>query len=402
MSDRFPEPSLAKEFLKKKINVKTDRWDELKWGEHAHAFTVAHSIEADVLDKIHKSFNKAIAEGEGFSTFKKNILEVMKSEGWYGGAGHKAGEKRYINWRTHIMYDTNMKTAYNAEHYRKQLEVAELRPIWVYHSLLVGKSRRQEHIALHNKAFKYDDPFWDSCYPPNGFGCECSVTSESVSGAERDGIEVLSSDKDGKLPVVEDKDGKPINWEKFADPEWKYNVGREALAPNFNKYTNFPKETLKQICRNYHKDMNNTRLTEGEFTTLMKRIREPGYKTLNVMYQIGNLEEKRFQALQKQGVRDSKIMATDFDLWQGKVPEQLFDKLYRLLQEPETIFEQKDIKSTQERILHFVKETKDGKKIKVIVHVRTLENGQTAMQIQAMGYANYDYTGKNYVEIKWK
>jgi hypothetical protein len=34
--------------LSKKVNIPTDRWDDLKRGEHAHAFTAAHSIEANI------------------------------------------------------------------------------------------------------------------------------------------------------------------------------------------------------------------------------------------------------------------------------------------------------------------------------------------------------------------
>jgi hypothetical protein len=156
--------------------------------------------------------------------------------------------------------------------------------------------------------------------------------------------------------------------------------------------------------------MNETRLTESEFKTIIKRTNEADYKTLNIMYQVGNLESRRFLALQKAGVQDSKIMATDYDLWHGtgdkntkqKIPETLFDMVYQLLQEPECIFLEKTPgKSTQEKVFHFVKDTKDGKKIKIIVHVRTLANGQTAMQIRTMGYAEYDYSGGNYVEIKW-
>ena len=62
MSDKIPYPEIARKFLEKKINVPTDKWDELKWGEHAHAFTVAHSNEAAVLDTIHGLLNQAIKE----------------------------------------------------------------------------------------------------------------------------------------------------------------------------------------------------------------------------------------------------------------------------------------------------------------------------------------------------
>ncbi|MDR0556334.1 MAG: hypothetical protein LBG43_00465 [Treponema sp.] len=392
---RFPEPVLAEKFLEKKIDTPTVRWDDLKWGEHAHAFTVAHSNEAAVLDAIHGLLNKAIKEGLGFQDFKNGMLDMMKGKGWYGGAGHTADDRNYINWRIKTIYETNMRTAYAQAQYRKQLQGAVLRPVWVYQSQLSGKNRRREHIALHGKAYRYDDPFWDKYYPPNGWGCQCYVTTKSEAGAERDGIKAGDSAKE-TLPEI--------------DETWAYNAGREALAPNFSKYKNLPEETRKQIYANYRKSMDKTKTTRGEFKKIIERANEADYKPLNINYEVGNLGGNRFEAMRKAGVMDSKIMATDHDLWHGtgdknarqKVPENLFNDVYETLQEPEKIF--REIKAAhpeQEKIFHLVKETRGGKKIKIIVHVRTLKNGGTTMQMRTIGYADYDYTGANYDEIKW-
>jgi SPP1 gp7 family putative phage head morphogenesis protein len=396
--ERFPKPEIAMEFLSKKINLTTDRWDDLKWGEHAHAFTVAHSIEADVVDKIHGLLNKAMADGEAFGTFKKNMLEMMKKEGWYGGAGHKADEKRYINWRIGVIYDTNMSTAYAAEHYRKQLEIADLRPVWVYHHDPAVSRPREEHLALDGKAFMSDDPFWDTYYPPNGWGCRCYVTTKSVSGAERDGVEIARSGDDETPPPMKDKDGNPVDWQKFGDPAWKYNVGREALAPNFSRYKNLPEETLKRVYAKYRQSMDGTRMTEGEFKTLLKRANEADYKPLNARYQVGNLDEKRFEAMRQAGVNDSKIMATDSVLWHGtgdkvagqKVPEHLFDDLYKTIGEPEHIYEEK-VRGKLYRVFHFVKDISTKGRIKVLLHLRNLKDSQTALEIRTVGYSDYRY-----------
>ena len=40
---RGVQPKEAIAFLKRKKIVETERWDDLQWGEHSHAFTVAHS-----------------------------------------------------------------------------------------------------------------------------------------------------------------------------------------------------------------------------------------------------------------------------------------------------------------------------------------------------------------------
>jgi uncharacterized protein with gpF-like domain len=117
--NRFPEPAEAKRFLERKLNVKTDAWNELKWGEHSHAFTVAHSVGANVLDDIHSLINKAMADGETLETFRKGMLETMAKTGWYGKAGKTAEDESYINWRIKVIYETNMRTAYSAARYRE-------------------------------------------------------------------------------------------------------------------------------------------------------------------------------------------------------------------------------------------------------------------------------------------
>jgi hypothetical protein len=390
-TDRFPEPVLAEEFLKKKIDEPTASWDELKWGEHAHVFTVAHSNEAAVLDAIHGLLNAAVKEGLVFQEFKNGLLDMMKVKGWYGGGGHTGDDKRYVNWRIKTIYETNMRTAYAQAQYRKQLQGAALRPIWVYQSQLAGKNRRAEHLALHGRAYRYDDPFWDAYYPPNGWGCQCYVTTKSEAGAEREGIKVGDSAAED-LPEI--------------DETWAYNVGREALAPNFHRYPNLPQAALNQIYEKYRNSIDKAKTTKGEFKTLVKRANEADYKPLDVNYTVGNLEERRFEALRKVGVGDSKIMCTDRGLWRGtgdkaadrRVPEALFDELYELLQRPESIYEEA-VKDKVYRIFHFVKDVKDGKKLQALLQAFRNKPTMTALQVRTMGYAEYEYDDGNFKRI---
>jgi hypothetical protein len=387
-----PVPQKAIDFLAKKIRVETEKWDDLKWGEHAHAFTVAHSAGAGVLDGIHRLLNKAVEDGVSFQEFRNGMLDSMKKSGWYGGAGHTADEKRYVNWRIGVIYDTNMRTAYAQANYREQLEGAELRPVWVYQSQLAGDNRRQEHIALHGRAFRYDDPFWDTYYPPNGWGCECYVNTESEHGAEKAGIKVEDS-KNITLPEI--------------DGTWAYNAGREALAPNFTNYKNLPESALKQIYANYRDNMDGTRMVAGEFKTLLKRANEADYKPLHVNYQVGNLEARRFEAMRKAGVEDSKIMAVDSALRHGaadktpgqRVNEKHFDKLYEAIQEPDFIYEQ--LKSGKKyRAFHFVKVVENGK-IKAVVYQKDLKNTATSLQVITIGEGNYEYEKNNMYKKIW-
>jgi uncharacterized protein with gpF-like domain len=441
MADRFPEPTEAKRYLKRKLNVKTDAWDDLKWGEHAHAFTVAHSMQANVLDDIHGLMNRAMAEGQAFGDFRKGMLDMMGKRGWYGKAGKTQEDKTYINWRIRIIYDTNMRTAFAAARYREQLESAEARPIWVYVSKLHGKNRRQEHILLHDKAFRYDDPFWSTYYPPNGWGCQCRVTTKSEHGAVRDSVKVLQSGSDGKPPAISGED-----WGKF-DPTWKYNPGRESLAPKFAKFDNIKASDKKngthqmeEIRNKYQEDLNKSRMTEQEFSAYMRRVKDVEYRGAGYILQVGNLESKRFVALSlKTGITDSKIMATDTQLWHSQgnkikrvdtaksrtdltpaeknklvkqlediiIPQEMFGDVYEQLREPERIYIEKKPHTKMKAVdIHFVKTLLNGKVIKIIVrtYIDLKSDLYLSPEIITMEKIDDMYKGKgmnNYEEIRW-
>jgi hypothetical protein len=395
-TDRFPRPAEAVRFLEKKINVPTEKWDDLKWGEHAHALTAAHSVEADILDDIHGLLNKAIASGESYDTWRKGMLGAMEKAGWYGGNGHTKDDTKYINWRLRIIYDTNMGTAYSAAQYRKQLQDAPGRPIWVYKSKVYGDNRRQEHLDLHNKAFRWDDPFWDAYYPPNGWGCQCYVAAKSESGAEREKI------------AVEDSSGIQL---PDIDPAWRYNPGREALAPNFRSYKNLAgyrmddkRSALAHAADRYRQDMDGTRMTGGEFNTLIKRMDQKDYTPQGVMYQVGNLDRRRHEAVMKAGVDDSRIMAADRDLYHSagdknaaqKIPAGRLADVYQILQTPERIFENTAPKSRRfGREFHFVKNA-GGKVIKVVLRQRL---PGTSLRIATMGYVEDQYGNPAFKKI---
>jgi SPP1 gp7 family putative phage head morphogenesis protein len=413
MGDRIPDPVEAKRYLSRKSIVETENWDDLKWGEHAHAFTVAHSRNAAVLDDIFGMLNKAMANGESFDTFKKDMRGLMEDKGWYGRSDKGPNDEDYINWRTRLIYHVNMRTAYESGRYRQQLRGAELRPIWEYVSLLVGDHRRQEHVALHGKAFRFDDPFWDDNRPPNGWGCECSVITLSESGAEREGVEILASDSEGKPPALNDRQGNAVDWNKFTPETWRYNPGRESLAPNFSNYKNLAnyrmadgRSALRHVADRYREDMDNTRMSGGEFDTLIKRVNQKDYTPLNINYQVGNLDRKRHEAMMDAGIDDSKIMATDRDLYHStadknaaqKIPSDHLKNVYQIFQAPERIFEETAMKRpNQGRMFHFVKDTHDGKVVKVVLRQRT---PGTALRIVTMGWVEDEY-GKSIYKKIW-
>lgn len=71
-------------------------------------------------------------------------------------------------------YNTAHLSALSAAKYQELKTKAQLYPYWQYKT--VGDSRvRAEHAALDGVILRHDDPLWDEIYPPNGYGCRCTV-----------------------------------------------------------------------------------------------------------------------------------------------------------------------------------------------------------------------------------
>jgi hypothetical protein len=154
--------------------------------------------------------------------------------------------------------------------------------------------------------------------------------------------------------------------------------------------------------------MEGTRLGAAEFKTLVKRTNEADYKPLNINYQVGNLETKRYGGMQKAGVQDPKIMSLDSQLYHGtgqknakqKIPEDRFDDLYKTFNEPENIYEE-IVKGKLYRVFHFVSKDKDGKVIKVLLHTKNLKQNQTSLQVRTLGNSTYEYTDTQKYKKIW-
>lgn len=164
------------DFFRAKLNLPTERWDDIWQAAHDRAFMVAGAQKADLLNDLRTAVDKSL-KGGSIGDFRKDFATAVQKSGWTGwtGEGTKAGEA----WRTRVIYKTNMDTSYAAGRW-KQLndpELLKVRPFWRYiHSDGVI------HPRPHHKAWgdsgltlRADDPFWRTHFPPNGWGCHCRV-----------------------------------------------------------------------------------------------------------------------------------------------------------------------------------------------------------------------------------
>jgi hypothetical protein len=189
------------------------------------------------------------------------------------------------------------------------------------------------------------------------------VNTESEHSAEKAGITVEDS-KNLTLPEI--------------DPTWKYNVGREALAPNFSRYKNLDREALSAVKEKYRAGMEGAKIPRGELKKLKDAMITGDYrsdKKRPVNFHISTLEKKRQEAL---GIDDCKVMATGERIYHSfrkkgdkTLPDKNFDGVYKNLQSPEMIYEEIHSRHGEEgRVFHFITETRGGKIINAVLQKR--------------------------------
>ena len=216
---RFQE---AIDYLKGKIPESSVAWDDLAGPVHGQVFTVAGATSADLARDIQSALSDALQQGSTLSEFRKRFDKVVADYGWtYKGSR---------GWRTAVIFDTNMRSAHMAGRWA-QIEAHQAeRPYLEYRT--AGDARvRLQHRAWDRLIYPVGDSFWQTHYPPNGWGCRCTIRSYSQREMDRKGLTVSGPYKIQYRDVItrdgEIKDRVPVG----IDPGWDHNVGKSWITP---------------------------------------------------------------------------------------------------------------------------------------------------------------------------
>ncbi|MGP1580348.1 MAG: phage minor head protein [Wolinella sp.] len=124
----------------------------------------------------------AIVINQRLTVAKDGIIPELKKGGWFGevrAVDTRSGEIKDIyvgSRRLKNIYETNMRTTYARARYERQMESSL--EYFRYVSVL-DSATRPKHRQWHGLILPKDDPFWDKNYPPNDWGCRCSVNAYS-------------------------------------------------------------------------------------------------------------------------------------------------------------------------------------------------------------------------------
>ncbi|KQM23156.1 hypothetical protein ASE73_02725 [Sphingomonas sp. Leaf24] len=240
----------------------TVRWHEMWQEDHARAFTVAKIARLDLLNSVRKSLATMLRDGGTFEQWRASIEPDLQKAGWIGkvsdpaltGADHDI----YVGTRRlRTIYDTNLRSSRAAGRWQRIQALKASRPFLMYVAIGDGHTR-----PLHRRwggldpAFPrriilpVDHPAWSIYYPPNDWGCRCTVRQLSQRDLDRLGLRVTTDDElraIGWLNAAgEPRGGRQMVYRAAgrADPQvvpegigpgWAFNPGRASIAPVADK-----------------------------------------------------------------------------------------------------------------------------------------------------------------------
>jgi len=165
------------------------------------AFSIAGVASLDQLQAVKDSLHAAMDRGVSFKDWKKTVAAQS-----LGLPDHRLDNI----WRT------NLQGNYIRGKWEQFQRNKDRRPFLMYDA--INDSRvRPSHLAMDGTIRRFDDTFWKTHSPPNGYRCRCSLISLTEDQAkQRNGLNKTPTDRNG-LPAMPD-DG------------WEYNPFEDRLS----------------------------------------------------------------------------------------------------------------------------------------------------------------------------
>ena len=170
---------------------------------------VAGALKDNLLNDFRQAVDLAIAEGKSLTWFKREFKHIVNRHGWdYTGSA---------DWRSDIIYQTNMRQSYNAGRY-EQLQHFDY---WEYQH---GDSitPRPHHLSWHGTVLPKDHKWWQTHMPQNGWGCKCKVRGRSKQALDRMGKDVTPAPKTETYEWIDKATGETHKIPKGIDPGFDY------------------------------------------------------------------------------------------------------------------------------------------------------------------------------------
>lgn len=215
------------EFYRRKLNVKTEAWTDIFAAQHDVAFMVAGANRDDLVADFREAVRKAIEDGATLEEFRRDFDSIVAKYGWDYEGGR--------NWRSRVIYETNLRQSYNAGRWTQLYALKDVLPYWRYRHSDAVETPRPIHESWNFKIWRWDDPIWQYISPANGWGCQCWIEGLSERDMQRDGLQVSPPLDLQFVDVIVGKNSpggpRTVRTPVGVDPGFGYAPGRSIDTP---------------------------------------------------------------------------------------------------------------------------------------------------------------------------
>lgn len=377
------------DYFRQKINLPTATYLDIYGEAHDYAFVVAGAHTHEIMADFRNALDEVIERGGTLEAFRKTFDEIVQKHSWQYNGGR--------NWRTRIIYDTNLYASYNQGRYQQQKELADVLPYWEYEHNDSAHPRK-EHKSWDGLVLRADDPWWHTHYPIRAYGCHCTVKALDALDLKHRGKTVQQAPEiEWEDKLIGQRSGQPrmVRVPKGVDPSFEHpkrlvpvqQVDKilmqklETAPPQLassavSNVLNYP-PALALLNRSM-KEMVNTVDAEKVARGNMKYV---GVISKNVIQQLEKLEKAPQSAVI--AVRDNDILHALRESKQAKginLPIEFWQQLPEKLRNPSAILLQRANQQRNQKaqeVLLYVFNTDKGKVAIKLDYELQIKNAQT-------------------------
>ncbi|HIE2492721.1 TPA: phage minor head protein [Pseudomonas aeruginosa] len=195
-------------------------YNAVRGAANDQSFVSAGANRADLVADLHAIIVQATRDGMTLAEFRKDYDAVLDHYEWEREGGRA--------WRARVIYETNLRTSYAAGRYAQLQAVKGERPFWMYNHSDAVEHPRELHLAWDGLVIHADNPWWQAHYPPNGWGCQCSVSAyaeDELASLGKEGPDAPPSSRMRRLTYR----GEVVEVPEGIDPGWDYAPGRSSF-----------------------------------------------------------------------------------------------------------------------------------------------------------------------------
>ena len=137
---------------------------------------MAKSAGFDILQDVQSALKEHLQGGGTLRTFEKELTPILQKKGWWGveevedpETGKKVTAQLGSPRRLRTIFESNMRSARAAGQWQRIQRAKRTHP-YIRYGRSASVERREEHAAWEGTLLPADDPWWDTHFPPNGWG----------------------------------------------------------------------------------------------------------------------------------------------------------------------------------------------------------------------------------------